>query len=236
MRTNKDLIMISLFLTLCIVPLAGIARADATVGVKSGDWAKYNVTYPSDAQSYVVSITVNKVSGTKVSLTLDYYVYGNSTPFGSDSRQVDISSDCWIDGYFPAIVPTGLSAGNPIPGAGSDQVFWINDTTQHLGRDAAHATVTSADGTADFYWDRQTGMLLEEIGTPSSVFVSYKVDSTNMWNTSLDWLVWVAIILVVVVAVGVFAVALVRHRRRPPTHASSSQVQHPPPPPPPPPP
>lgn len=86
--------MILLLLTLCVVPLAETAKADAVAGVQPGDWIKYDATGPSDTpglfESYWMNATVIYVIDTTVAITLD----SNSTSIGNSTYQVDVSTDC----------------------------------------------------------------------------------------------------------------------------------------------
>lgn len=236
---TRNLGAVLILLIICFFLFAGVARADVAVGVEPGDWAKYNITGPSDVpgqlENYWLNATVTDVTGTVVSIDIE----SNSTSVGNQSSiQVDIAYDCWIDGAWPLIVPANLSAGDNIPGG---PIATINDTTQHFGRDAAHIATNSVELTSDWYWDRQKGVLLEASGNTSSGPIAYALDSTNMWGGAsslpgLDPWVWAVIVIVIVVAAAVGTTALVRHKRKPSTTAPTPPTQYPPPPPPPPPP
>jgi hypothetical protein len=241
MRINKNLIMVLPLLTLCLVSSADTARANVIAGVQPGDWIKYDAAGPSDTPgqfvNYWMNATVIYVSGTLITITID----SDSTDLNNSYRQVDIATDCWIDGAFPLFVSANLSSGDDVPGGGL--TLTINDTTQHFGRDAAHIGITSSDEVSDIYWDRQKGVLLEFSGrdpNDASSQTTIKMVATNMWTSSpalfgLDAWVWAAIIIVVVAVLAISTIALTRHRKKLPTTTAGPLPQYPPPPPPPPP-
>jgi hypothetical protein len=194
-------------------------------------------SYGEDAESFSANFTVDTVSGTVISGTIEY---SNGNP--TDQFQVDISSDCFIEGALPIFVPTNLVAGDIVPGTEMGGIT-INETIQHLGRDAAHFTVTSEGESGDVYWDRQTGALLEMSGSLFSENGGFTIElaSTNMWSTgsagtpNVDWSL-LAVIAGAIIVVAILAIGLSRQRRKPAKMAPSPQSKYPPPPPPPPPP
>ena len=235
MNRTRNLEACAFLLILCLASSPRIVHAVA-VGVQPGDWIKYNITGPSDVpgqtENYWSNITVNSVSGTLISITMET----NSTTLGTRNYQIDIAFDCWIGGAWPYIVPASLSAGDNIPG---NVIITISDTTQHLGRDTAHFAFNSQDETSDWYWDRQKGVLMEMSGIYQNQPMAYRMDSTNMWSSTsnflgLGWQVWAIIGIIAAVAVAVSVFAFVRHKGKPPTTLPTPQFQPPPPPPPPP--
>lgn len=233
MNRSKSLGAVVLLLILSISASANIVRADVVAGVKAGDWVKYNITGPSDfpqqVENFWLNATIEYLAGTLVWITIE----SNSTSVGNQSSiQVDIAYDCWIAEAWPFIVPANLSAGDSIPGG---PIATINDTTQHFGRDAAHIRTDSIDLTSDWYWDRQTGVLLEASGSSSSGPIAYKMDSNNMWSGSpfgLPDLVWPIITVVIVVAAVLVGVFLMRRGKKLSSTPPPPQYQPPPPPPP----
>ena len=231
--------IIMLLLTLSVGAFLGKAETNVSVGVKAGEWIKYNISGPSDtpgvAENYWLNATVKDVSGTYIWVSLET----NSSSVGNQSSVgVDISYDCWIDGSWPFIAPANLTTGNVIPGGPS---AIVNDTTQHFGRDAAHLRIESTEETSDWYWDRQTGVLLELSGTTADGPIAYTMDSNNIWSGNTSGLpdigVWgwlIAAIFIVIAGVLLGAVIMTR-RKKPAAVPPPPQYQPPPPPPPPPP-
>jgi hypothetical protein len=133
------------------------AVAGINVGVKTGDWIKYD--YYDQRQGAVephfwLELTVTSVNGTIVS----FHPVSNSTLQGFNDGHVDIAYNCFAYLVSAPIVPTNLSAGDAVL-TGAIYVT-INDTTQFAGREAAHLELSGSLGSDEWYWDRETGVLL----------------------------------------------------------------------------
>jgi hypothetical protein len=173
-------------------------------------------------------------------ITVD--IESNLTFFSNPIRQVDIATDCWIDGAYPFFVRAGLSPGDAVLGGGLTTI--INDTTQHFGRDAAHVGVVSDSQISDVYWDREKGVLLELSGGDphdASAYSSLKMVATNMWTSAPSFLgngdlLWAALVIALIAVFVITAIVLMRRGKKVPLTATGPFSQNPPPAPPPPPP
>ncbi|MEM3457847.1 MAG: hypothetical protein QXN36_05560 [Candidatus Bathyarchaeia archaeon] len=220
------------------------AMAQYTVGVKSGDWIKYNFTMSGGGQTVQgwIKITIQSVSGTQVTGT---YAVGMS---GQQLQQLDFTLDI-ATGYGTMsgfIIPANLDTGQAIPGEGTT----VQGITTRHGRTAIYATATDpySGWTGQVYWDQATGVLLETSTSYGGYTYTITPAETNMWSTGLfgpgflglDWWIWIVIIVVIVVVI--VAAAIILRKRKPPVApaapapAPQEQPPQPPPPPPPPPP
>jgi hypothetical protein len=143
------------FLTFSLL-LQGVSAA-INVGIKTGDWIRYdyydqriNATEPN----FWLKLTVTSVNGTVVSL----HPETNATWLSFTDGHMDIAYDCFAYLPFAPVVPANLSAGDAVP-AGTIRVT-INDTTQFIGREVAHLVLPGSLGSDEWYWDRDTGLLL----------------------------------------------------------------------------
>jgi hypothetical protein len=213
-----------------------VAWAADSVGVKNGDWIRYdiNVSYGGQTSTGSIKISIQQVQGVQVNGTYEVNVQGYSiiqpTPF---SLNVSTGIGAYASGF---IIPANLTAGQPIPGEAAN----VQSIVDWNGRRAVLANATSPflGFYGQMYWDQQTGLLLESKGSASGAIYSIKEADTNLWSGGLlggGWLTWVIIIVVIVVVVTVIAALGLRRRRTlPPVPSSLPQVAQPPPPPPPP--
>lgn len=141
--------------------------AEYTVGVKSGDWIKYNFTMSGggvSAQGWI-KITIQSVTGTEVT---GRYEIGMS---GQQLQQLDFTLDI-ATGYGSMsgfIIPANLTVGQTIPG---EAVTIQNIVTRH-GRAAVYANATDpyTSMTAQMYWDQATGVLLESSASTLNITI-----------------------------------------------------------------
>lgn len=238
MKNVSAKVLLFVLVAFCL-SMGSSAMAQYTVGVKSGDWIKYNLTMSGGmtGQGWI-KITIQSVSGTQVTGT---YAVGIS---GQQVFQEDFTLDVatgygTISGF---IIPANLNTGQTIPGEG---VSVQGVTTRH-GRTAIYATATDpySGWTGQVYWDQATGVLLETSTSYGGTTYTITPAETNMWSgglfgpsfLGLDWWIWIVIIVVIVVVIVTAAIIL--RKRKPPVApaapAPAPQEQPPPPPPPPP--
>lgn len=212
-------------LLLCFILVAGVCRADFVVGVKPGDWVKYNVENNKQnglPTRYWINVTVLSVSGTIVSLHGETNV-NETTPYNWTE---DIAYDCVGGKHFhdlPYVIPANLSAGDIILEGYIGGGATITDTVQRSGRDTVHVK-TDYD---DTYWEREKGVLLEYDYNATDGTMTMKIAGTNMWSSGflglgLDWWVWAIVVVVVVLAAVTGAVLIVRRKRQ----ARGPSTQH----------
>ncbi|MEM2105014.1 MAG: hypothetical protein QXV21_00875 [Candidatus Bathyarchaeia archaeon] len=240
MKNVNAKVLLFVLVAFCL-SMGSSAMAQYTVGVKSGDWIKYNFTMSGGGMSAQgwIKITIQSVSGTQVTGT---YAVGTA---GQQVFQEDFTLDI-ATGYGSMsgfIIPANLNTGQTIPG---ESVTVQGVTTRH-GRTAIYATATDPmyGGTGQIYWDQATGVLLEASTLVSGTTYTITPAETNMWSgglfgpgfLGLDWWIWI-IIIVVIVLVIVTAAIILRKRKPPvaPTALAPAPQEQPPQPPPPPPP
>jgi hypothetical protein len=245
MKNVKMKITASVLLICFSLTLVGSAKAEYTVGVKKGDWIQYRLNARTNVlgqwqtlASNWIKITINNVSSTVVSLTVE----SDQSGWTPTNSTVDVASNCQLNVINPIqspvsgiggvqsplmallatnlfIVPTNLNASGMIP-TGYLSYEAVNDTTQYSGHDTAHYSMSAFSGleSVDAYWDRQKGMLLEYKCTFGSTVGQYTssitVESTNMWSMPIGWLSWALIIVVVVIVIAI-AVFIMRRRKHP---------------------
>jgi hypothetical protein len=207
-----------------------------TVGVNQGDWAQYSVSWQTGTPSFLsditsVKVTVGEISGTTLTISLTMqFKNGTTTPSSPFTLDVNTGQGGTTTGLDTGVIASKLnqsdlvftSPQSPLPNAQiTDVTTWtqngFNRTTVHFKSDAL----------GEYYWDRDTGILLyaevpvySGTSTPTAT-ATLTLTSTNRFNggsvpggmpTSL--LPLIAGAVAVVIGLIVAAVALRRHRRK----------------------
>jgi hypothetical protein len=231
-RTSHGIILISLFVSALFV---NVALAADNVGVKNGDWIRYdiNISYAGETAAGSIKISIQQVQGVQVTGTYEVNVQGYSimqpTQFSLD---ISTGTGSYASGF---IIPANLTTGQLIPG----EAAYVENIVDRNGRRAILANATSPFGGFDgrIYWDQQTGLLLESGGSAVGATYSIKAADTNLWSGGLlggGWLTWIIVIVVIIVVALLITALLIRKRKTLPPVPSPQQTIQPPAPPPPP--
>jgi hypothetical protein len=146
------------------------------------------------------------------------------------------------DGYgFVGIIAANLKVGDLIHPSGSDGLKILDTKTRNYGGSTNRATnhvridnedkINGIKGTRDLYFDKETGMLVEQIDTTETTKapfitsqVTWKLTSVNgvdNWTVSdalsTNRLLLILIIIIVVVVVAVFIVVYKKKLAKPKT-------------------
>lgn len=210
--------------------LAVSSLSEAQVGVKAGDFIRYDFTvsgapsgFPVPTEFFMEILSVQGTNVTaRVTLKLSDGTEQNST------GTVDIVSGQGTIGATPGfIIPAGLTTGASImiPGFGTF-VIQGEATKTYVGAartvvftDVAPPTTPSTN--LSYYWDKETGILVEVGGTSAGSTIALTPSETNMWGPdpafSLSFFLqaWVLAVIAGLV-VAVIAAIYIMRRRRPP--------------------
>ena len=238
LRTTKILNVIVLISLFGWVLFSNVAFAAYSVGVKNGDWIRYDISISSAGQTATgsIKISIQQVQGVQITGTYEITVQGYSimqpTQFSLD---ISTGSGSYASGF---IIPANLTAGQSIPGEAAD----VQSIVDWNGRRAiiTNATMPFAGFNGQIYWDQETGVLLEAKGSvtgTTSATYSLTVAETSLWSGGLlggGALTWIIVIIVVVVVVIAVAALVLRRRRTLSAAPSPPQMAQSPPLPPPP--
>ena len=240
-------LLVALLLSLLMVfPLAFGQNTIDMVGVNVGDWVKYSVTRlgpdkvawggPTMKRAVWVKVEVQNISGTVITARETIHLTD-----GSDS----ITTDSWdlqgVGSWYPFIIATNLGPGDKV----GDFAVWVNETGEFKDVELTlNNTVSRSYGgvtkevnvlkfselvgffewwnnnTLEYYWDRETGFLLEkiwqtryvEVGNTSISTLRLEIADTNMWEMETESSSWQR--LAVAIPVGAIVVAAVTIKLR----------------------
>ena len=179
----------TVLLFLSIAP--GLVRAQ--VGVETGDWIKYDaVTSGVDLSSINmpqwVKIEFLSVTGTAVTFRQTNHMSGGTEE--SSIRTIDpVTGEG--NATFQILIPINSKAGDVIhvtidEGNYTTVTLSGEGTGNYAGatRTLVYASLPQGDTQVSYYWDKQTGVLLEIKLTQGSTSITYKATSTNIWQGS----------------------------------------------------
>ena len=206
-HTAAILVILSIF-TSSLIPVMA-----ASVGVQQGHWAKYTASAVGYDYS-ALTISISSVSGTSVSGTMTYQFYTGSPQ--TESFQGDVSRG----ETFPYIIPANLNEGDYIYYIDSFTNLRVQNVTAKSYVGATRIVVSAVRYGYTYYWDQQTGILVEQKWGTLPVTSSIKLTETNIWGGGIfdtsNPLFWVLVVVIIVVVAAVALVVLSSLRKKKP--------------------
>jgi hypothetical protein len=196
-----------------------VQSVEAAETFEAGDWIKYEVTITPTIEGEInptwVKFEFLSIEGTNATVEATMRLSDGTEKIETMTADTVSGSDT---GLF---IPSNSKTGDSIYISNQGNLTIEDETTltcTGVERTAVHAT--SSNSTHDFscYWDKQTGIMLEESSTIEDITTIYSVEDTNMWQTQSsehppDQTVLYAIIIVAAIAV---ALIFLRTRKKKP--------------------
>jgi parallel beta-helix repeat protein len=177
-------------------PLKSSAPPEVQVGVKTGDWIKYDYTV-TGAPSEMLFPTRIKVEFLSVQDALAKVRVTMNMSDGTELNQtmtVNIATGAgslYLLSSF--VIPANKTTGDSIHISWSRTITIAGETTRtYIGasRTVVYINV-SQDGTqVTDYWDKETGIIVEATVALGEMTVTAKATETNMWQSTPFWLQW----------------------------------------------
>ncbi|MFQ5848725.1 MAG: hypothetical protein ACE5IQ_13775 [Candidatus Methylomirabilales bacterium] len=205
------------FLLILFIAVAVSAPSQAQGGVEAGDFVKYSLEYtgypsgiplPTSMEIEFLSVsgteatvrmTVHSSDGTKLTeeMTLDLAVGGGS-----------------LGGVVGFVIPVGRTTGDSVFMSGVGDVTIEGETTRTYAG-ASRTVVFAGIMGLTYYWDKQTGVLVEVSGVTGGLTVSAKATETNMWGAAPFFVQWWFLAIVAGVIIALAGTVYFLRRRRP---------------------
>jgi parallel beta-helix repeat protein len=206
------------------------------VGVEAGDWVKYDYTvtgwpagtpYPKwlkveflsvEGTNATVRVTMRMSDGTEQNATVPVDVVAGGQAFG-------------LSGF---VIPANLTTGDIIFMSGYGNVTIAGETRRTYAgasRTVVYASFSQYGTQLTYYWDKQTGVMVEASVTSGTMTGTGKATETNMWQAAPSGLpiepiyLYILTALVIIIAVG--AAAFIVRRKKKPPEVESPQSQKP---------
>jgi hypothetical protein len=214
------------------------AFSEVQVGVKTGDWMKYDIVVEEANFTgwirfdlYNVEAGLISYNSTTYSDTTSNYTYTSGQYNLSDISAYVVYPNDTIQTF---IIPANLKTGDTLLFYGMSAITIAGETSEtYLGatRDVLYATYTpvhvpSEASSIDYKWDKATGIALEYTAYyPDGKTTTGTIADTNMWQpeSTINPYLLYAIIIVVVAIIVIVALTAVRARRKKGTAPASPQ-------------
>jgi hypothetical protein len=213
-----------------VTPIVVTSAADAgNPAIKAGDWIKFEIEFespdmPAAATDAIwIKLEFLSVVGTNASIKA-------TTSMSDGSDIIEQSVTVHVDlaegggeslGLAGLFIPRNLTTGDSVNITGYDDITLEGETTgtyAGVQRTVVFANFEESvpltgEVQASFYWDKQTGLLVESSTIMADMTFSIKAIETNMWEGTLPaaqiaWWLWL------VIAAAIVAVAFTVYRLR----------------------
>jgi hypothetical protein len=205
---NRIFVLLMVCLAVLISVLFLTVSAEISVGVREGDWIEYQITLtgaiPEQHNVEKIKLEVLAVEGTRIEVNL--------TSIFTTGTQNTVTSTLYLEtGQIgdAFIIPANLNSSDVFLEQYEGTIA-IDGAEERIysgaKRDVIYATISHTL----YYWDRSTGVLVEDISTYSDYTLTTKAERTNMWQPEIFGLHPIAfIVLIVIAVVAVLAIFLI---------------------------
>jgi hypothetical protein len=220
-ETKDDSIMskkfCTLFITLLISSLVVSVYAQISVGLKEGDWVRYEVTYtgsPPEDFPTDTRIEMLEIDGTAITVKIENdRLNGTHTSATATFDLEDGAPDL-------IIIPANLAVGDQVFNKEWNITFEIEGVADYdfgdITRELVFANIVVDEIPLEYSWDRETGIFVQIDQTTDTYTQKYLAYDTNIVgnvNTDLDSLLIYGIIIAVIVIIIVVAVLVIKRKK-----------------------
>jgi parallel beta-helix repeat protein len=209
-----------------IVTVAASPPLGAKVGVMAGDWIKLDYTItgaPSGALlPQWIKIEFPSVEGTTANLRVTMHMSDGTDP--SQTMTVDVRTGGGIfQGLSGFFIPANCKTADSFYVSGYGNVTIAGETTRNSARASravVYANLSQLRSQLTYYWDKQTGVMVEVSTTSGGITGVAKATETNMWQAQPSGLpfdqTYLYVLVAAVIAVAVASIAFVMRRKKKP--------------------
>ena len=218
---------------------AGVLVSAGPVRVKNGDWIRYDSINIGEIP-FATDINWSKVEFLNVSsptATIRVTMKRNNETESVRTTKINIASDSKAaSGFSGFMIPTDLNVGDTFRVSGWGNVTITGETTRTyagISRTVVYApylsdaTVPGESMGTISYWDKETGVFLEETTTTASYTMSFLATETNIWTASASGGLSPQLlgVIIIPIAVVIVTIALVMRRRKTSSTSPSKGTQ-----------
>jgi len=166
-----------------------VTVAEVNVGVKAGDWIEcdYAITGWPPETPYPLTIEIKFLSVQATIATIQATMHMSDGTEESDTLSVDIAGEGeTFQGLSGFIIPSNRTTGDSIYMTGYGTVTIAGETTRTYAgasRTVVYTSFSQYGVGLTYYWDKQTGVMVEAATTSGNIIATAKATATNMWQT-----------------------------------------------------
>jgi hypothetical protein len=181
----RKLILFAIALAVLIIALSLFSEgfADISVGVKKGDWIKYQVretgNVTADYNITWARIDVTAVQGAKINIDVQTG-YANGTLY-PEKVSLNLETGAIGDGFF---VPVDFNLGDQFYSEYQGNITITSIWQLEIGG-ILRTVISATSNQTTYYWDRQTGILVGATTTFPSFTLFTKTAETNLWQPQI---------------------------------------------------
>jgi len=163
-----------------------LAAPKTQIGVKTGDWIKYEYTItgapPETLLPTWLKVEFLNVEGTTATVC--------TTTHMSDGTELTetTTGDLLYGSLSGVAIPANCTTGDFIYISGYGYVMIIGETTRiyaGMSRVVVYSSFSVYGFPLTYYWDKQTGIMVEGSTTALGITVTLRATETNMWSTAV---------------------------------------------------
>lgn len=162
-------------------------RANETVGFKDGDWIKYDYIFSADIPPGTpfpewMKVEFLSVEGTTATACITLHMSD-----GTEQNQTMTGDLVTGEVFSGFVIPVNSTTGDSIYIGGYGYVTIAGETRRTYAgasRTVVYASFSQYETQLTYYWDKQTGVLVEASVVLGGITGAAKATETNMWQTS----------------------------------------------------
>jgi hypothetical protein len=210
------------------------AHPEVQVGVKAGDWIKctYTISGWPAGTPYPLWLKVEFLSVEGTSTTVRVTMRMSDGTEQNATVPVDVVTGGQALGLSGFVIPANATTGDSVYMSGYGNVTVAGETTRSYAgasRTVVYASFSQYGTQLTYYWDKQTGVLVEATVVSGSMTATGKTTETNMWQAGPSGLpiepiyLYILAASVIIIVVGA-AAFIIRRKKKPPEEAKSPQI------------
>jgi len=165
-----------------------IRTSEPAVGVETGDWIKYDYAAvgvpPGTPLPTWLKVEFLSVEGTTADVRVTMHM-SDGTEQNQTMAYDIISSGEDPSAFSGFVIPTNLTTGDSIYMSGYGDVMIVGETAgtyAGANRTVVYASFSQAGTQLTYYWDKQTGVLVEASTISGNITATVRATETNMWQ------------------------------------------------------
>ena len=199
---------------------------EVQIGVKAGDWIRLDYKISGAPFGTLLPTWIKmeflSVEGTKATVRITMHMSDGTEQ--NATAPIDIVAGGEALGLSGFVIPANCTTGDSIYMSGYGNLTIAGETTRTYAgarRTVVYASLSQYGAQATYYWDKQTGVMVEASTTSGTMTATAKATETDMWEARssgalANSTVIFALVIAAVVIVVAVAFLVIRRRRGPP--------------------
>jgi len=196
------------------------------IAVKAGDWIRLDYTI-SGAPSGTpfpqwIKIEFLSVEGTTANIRVTMHMSDGTEPSQTMTVDVAVGSGAF-QGLSGFVIHANCTTGDSVYISGYGNLTIAGETTRTYAgasRTVVYASFSQYGTQLTYYWDKQTGVMVEASTISGGMTGTAKAIETNMWHAQPSALpfdqTYLYVLVAVVIAIAVGSIAFVMRRKKKP--------------------